>query len=583
MKVLLTTLNAKYVHSSLALRSLAAYCQRQGVPAGIKEYTINQSLFQIMRDIYREYPQVLGIACYIWNIRMVLELCSLIKKVMPEIQLILGGPEVSYDPEELLQLHKNIDYLVLGEGEEALANLLRCIADKVPCQVPGVAFRRIQGGDTATYQTVRVLDEIPFAYGADDLEILKERIIYYETSRGCPFSCQYCLSSASSGVRYYSLQRVMEDLQKFIDHDVKQVKFVDRTFNARKDHYLPILRFLANTQCRTNFHLEIAADLLDDEAISILQTAPVGRFQLEIGIQSIHEPTLAAVCRKNDWEKIKKNVSTLRETKNMHLHVDLIVGLPFETMELFSRSFNAVYDLQPHMLQIGFLKLLKGSGIRNTAHVHEYVYSDEAPYEVLANRYLSYSEVRQLQLLEDVFNLTYNSGRFPATLKYVVERLFQGDAFKLYYALSCLWEKEKMDLVSHSPKTLYEVLIHFCQTIAPSQVNVLMEFLKFDALTTDNGSLRPDFLPWHYVGKPSEEGNFWRDEESVGCYLPGYRFSSWRDIKRHYQLELFTVDVAHYLATGEITQQEVAILFDYRSYNPSFVRLAANWRSHDAL
>jgi hypothetical protein len=408
-----------------------------------------------------------------------------------------------------------------------------------------------------------VLDDLPFAYQIAELKAIKDRIIYYETSRGCPFSCQYCLSSATVGVRFYSLQRVFTDLQVFIDQDVRQVKFVDRTFNARKEHYLPIIRFLSQQQCRTNFHFEIAADLLDAEAIALLTAAPPGRFQLEIGVQSTHEPTLEAICRQNDWDKIVKNVSALRQKDNMHLHLDLIVGLPYETLELFSRSFNDVYSLQPHMLQIGFLKMLKGSGVRRSEQLHDYVYTDSAPYEVLANRYLSYGEVRGLQFLEEVFNLTYNSNRFHTALNWLIKTVFAGNAFSLYHALSSYWEQQEMNLLSHSPKAMYGFLIQFCQESFPEQLTIFFELLKFDALTSDNGTIRPEFLPWNYPAMEQDISAFWRDEAWAGNYLPNYRFTSWREVKRSYQVELFRINIPEYLQTGQIVQQNTTLLFDY--------------------
>ena len=469
MKILLTTLNAKYVHTSLGLRSLAAYCRKEGYDVSVREYTINHGLPQILSDIYSQKPQVIGLACYIWNIRMVLELCSLLKKVMPEVILILGGPEVSYDSADILKSNACVDYVISGEGEAALSELLSTLSrTEVECSVSGVSFRK---GDQVLVngpaRIVSVLDTLPFAYQEQDMEELGDRILYYESSRGCPFSCQYCLSSTTAGVRFYSLMRVFKDLQLFIDHDVKQVKFVDRTFNTRKEHYLPIIQFLAQQTCRTNFHFEIAADLLSQDVIELLAAAPAGRFQLEVGVQSTYEPTLTAIQRQNDWEKIVKNVSQLRLADNIHLHLDLIIGLPFETLQYFSQSFNSVYLLQPHMLQIGFLKMLKGSGLRNAAADHDYVYSDDAPYEVLGNRYLGYSEIRELHVIEDVFNLTYNSGRFQTTLKWMIETFFCGSAFTYYQKLGAFWQQEEMTMLSHGPKAIYEFLFKYCCEASP--------------------------------------------------------------------------------------------------------------------
>ena len=582
MSILLTTLNAKYVHSSLALRNLAAFCSLNEIEVSIKEYTINQHLPHILSDIYRRQPQIVGIACYIWNMRQVKELCGLIKKVMPDVTLILGGPEVSYDAEAVFR-STPADYIIQGEGEQALTNLLSCLKSGSWQPIPGVACRNPEQLSINECQVVDKLDEIPFAYKNDQLQELRDRIIYYESSRGCPFSCQYCLSSATSGVRFYSLSRVLSDLQKFIDADVKQVKFVDRTFNTKKDHYLPILQFLAKQNCRTNFHFEIAADLLDDEAISILTAAPVGRFQLEIGIQSVYEPTLQAICRKNDWQLIQKSVAKLREADLIHLHLDLIVGLPYESKDMFARSFNAVYSLQPHMLQIGFLKLLKGSGIRKNAESHGYVYTEEAPYEVLANSYMAYSEIREMHIIEDVFNLTYNSGRFTATLRFLVDDLHNKDAFKLFALLAEYWERLEMDMVSHAPKAIYSFIYSFCVSYYPRLADTILVFLKFDSLCHDDKKVRPEFLPWN--DKPTKDSinRFWHDEDLVKTYLPDFHFTSWREVNQNYHIEYFSIDVSYYLETGEILRQDTMLLFDFRQPKPVYRRISLKGVNEDAL
>lgn len=564
MKVLLTTLNAKYIHTSLALRNLREFCRQDGIDITIAEYTINQSCQQILSDIYSHKPEVVGIACYIWNMAMVSELASLLKKVLPGTVLILGGPEVSYDPAEVLQTHPAVDYIVMGEGEEVLCELLRNLRLHRGRGIDGLAWRTQAGiCVNGKPRTVSRLDQLPFAYHPAELESFKERILYYESSRGCPFSCQYCLSSATSGVRFYSLERVLADLTVFIAHDVKQVKFVDRTFNSRKEHYLPIIRFLSQQECRTNFHFEIAADWLDEEALALLAAAPPGRFQLEIGIQSTNEPTLAAICRRNDWGKINRSLSVLRQSGNMHLHLDLIVGLPYETLAIFARSFNAVYDLKPHMLQIGFLKLLKGSGVRRSGQLHDYAYTDAAPYEVLSNRYLNYAAIRKLHLFEDVFNLTYNSGRFLTACGWLIAERCGGNAFAFYFSLSHYWEQRQMHFSSHSPKGMYEFLAQFCQERFPQQLATFLELLKFDALTSDGGSVRPECLPWNYPELEAEISAFWRNDETVARYLAGYRFTSWRQIKRTYQVEAFTLDIPALLRTGRLQQQRSVLLFDY--------------------
>lgn len=566
MKVLLTTLNAKYSHSALALYSLAAYCRQFHGNIVIDEYTINQPLPHIVSRIYQHQPTVIAIACYIWNIKQVLELCSIVKKILPKSILVLGGPEVSYDAEQILNNNPAVDHIVCGEGELALEQLLTALQSTDQPAIVGVASRSLDGTIIkADYQQITTLAQLPFAYTESDLMMVQEKIIYYESSRGCPFSCQYCLSGNSKNVRFYPLQRVLSELKVFIDHNVRQVKFVDRTFNAKPEHYLPILEFLAHQDCRTNFHLEVAADLLTEAALEILTTAPAGRFQLEIGIQSTYEPTLAAVKRHHQWYKLVENVKRLRQAGNVHLHLDLIVGLPFETIERFADSFNTVYKLQPQMLQIGFLKLLKGSGLRRTAHLHDCVYNEAAPYEILSNRYLNYSEIYELQLLEDVFNHTYNSGRFITTLRYLVS-WFSGDAFYCYRCLTKFWVEHDMQLVAHSPKTIVDFIRKFCLETLPTNIAAnSLELLRFDLLQSTN--LRPEILPWQYPKYAEIIGAFWRNQSQVQQYLPQFKFSSWRNIHQQYQIEKFKVDIPLFLASGRLEMNSIVLLFCFEPEN----------------
>ena len=584
MNVVLSTLNAKYVHSSLALRYLAAYCRPSCPDLVVREYSINNRLTAILADLYAHQPEVVGLACYIWNIELTLALAKMIKQVMPETVIVLGGPEVSYQPGELLTSHPDIDYIIQGEGEESLAALLAVLADGAEVSaIHGLAWRDETGqvfeGEA---QTVPHLDDIPFPYSAADFAELKDKIMYYESSRGCPFSCQYCLSSTTQGVRFFSLARVLGDLQTFINAGVKQVKFVDRTFNTNRDHYLPILKFLAEQSCATNFHLEVAADCLHPEALAILRSAPPGRFQLEIGVQSTHQPTLKAVQRHNDWPRLVETVTALRQGSPIHLHLDLIVGLPYESYQQFGVSFNDVYRLQPHMLQIGFLKMLKGSGIRAKEQGHDYVYSESAPYEVLQNKYLTYGELRRLQLLEDVFNQTYNSGRFQRSLTWLVEQ-WGSDPFCFYEALTLYWEEQGHHQVAHSAKGVTANLLAFCATHCGDSAGLLGELLKWDALISDRGRLRPEELPWNGDQWQDQCNRFWRDGEIAGAYIPGYVFTNWRDLKRLYHIEVFS-GAALLVLTGEAQGRAGgrAVLFDYRGGEPCWTVIAeCHFRGED--
>lgn len=571
MKVVLSTLNAKFIHSSLALRYLRGYCRPVCPDMHIKEYTINNELLYILSDLYSERPDVLGLACYIWNIEATLDLVRLVKKVLPETIIILGGPEVTYDPAEIIEANAEVDYIIQGEGEVALAALLSALRQgKRADAIEGVTGRQNGVACAGNPQVVAELDSIPFPYCADDMSELKDKIVYYESSRGCPFSCQYCLSSATAGVRFFSLERVLADLAFFIEHDVKQVKFVDRTFNARRDHYWPILRFLAEAECRTNFHFEIAADLLDDETLEFLRNAPKGRFQMEVGIQSTNPATLTEIQRKNNWPLITHNVKAINSFGNIHLHLDLIAGLPYEDLQRFGQSFNDVYSLRPDMLQLGFLKMLRGSGMRRSAAKHGYKYMDKAPYEVLANNYMDYGDIRRLKILEDVFNHLYNSGRFAVTLDWLVAGYNDGDAFGFYNAFTGYWEERKLHLAAHGVKALYRFLVDYCEEKRPGQTEFCRELLRFDALLCDNGNLRPDFLPWDGDQWNDEKNAFWRDETRVRKYLPDYRFTTWRELKKNYHIEVFTVDVPEYLRRGELKANATVVLFAFAGERSSY-------------
>ena len=563
MKVVLTTLNAKFIHSSIALKYLEVACRPICSEIVSKEYTINNELLNILSDIYKEQPAIVGLACYIWNVDMTLKLAGLLKKVLPKVIIVLGGPEVTYDPADIMQQHSSVDYVVQGEGEETLRGLLIALQSDAPVNgIAGLTFRQNEAIVTGKPQIVADLNTIPFPYCDEDIDKLQDKIIYYESARGCPFSCSYCLSSATCGVRFLNLERVYKDLQFFITHNVRQVKFVDRTFNARKEHYLPILRFLANSNCRTNFHFEIAADVLDDEVLEFLKEVPVGRFQFEIGIQSTYEDTLNKISRHNNWSKIVNYVTKIISYQNIHVHLDLIVGLPQENYERFGQSFNDVYQLQPQMLQIGFLKMLKGAAIRNSGDKFNYIFLDYAPYEVLGNDCLTYGDIRKLKILEEVFNQVYNTGRFKYSLLFLIT-LHGGNAFRFYHDLATYWEERELHLVAHSSKSLYKYLVDFCQAHHASEGELAQEFLRFDALMSEKGRVRPDVLPWNNEIWATEKGTFWSRQETVRNYLPDYTFTNWRDIHKKHHIEVFLIDIPQYLQSGTITHVDTPILFSY--------------------
>lgn len=486
--------NAKYSHTSLAVRYL-----RQAVPGSrILELTINDYLLPMLGAIYEMQPKVLGIACYIWNIERVKELLQVLPKALPDCTILCGGPEVSYETRSFLEAFPMVDYVVRGEGEEAVAALCkRLLEGETGAGIPGLAWRGHQGSPVV----VQDLAAIPFPYTGAELSGIREKILYYETSRGCPFSCAYCLSCATAGVRFLPLTRVFQELSFFVRHDVRQVKFVDRTFNAKKSHFLPILEWIANlpATCRTNFHFEVAIDYLDEDVLAVLARMPEGRVQLEIGIQSTNEATLAAVSRVNHWQDIASHIRTILGFHNMHLHVDLIIGLPGEGLASFHRSFNDVFALQPDALQLGFLKFLKGAAMMELVPRYNYAYMPMAPYEVLQSDALMYGEIRWLHIFEDVFERYYNAGRCRHVTTYLTRRCAGGDAFLFWKQLTDWWEEKGFHRCRHADRNLYHYLLDFAieQSSAGEEERTKLDaLLRYDAIQKEGLRSFPPGLHW---------------------------------------------------------------------------------------
>ncbi|MBQ1890464.1 MAG: DUF4080 domain-containing protein, partial [Selenomonas sp.] len=490
-EILWLGINAKYSHTSLAIRYL-----REAVPGSrILELTINHQLLAMLGEIYEQQPKVLGISCYIWNIEVVKRLLRLLPAALPDTVIICGGPEVSYGTADFMREFPMVDYVLRGEGEEAIraltSQLLTCQFDRSKVnaaldqsEIRGIAWRSQDGTIQEGHDvTVADLADVPFAYREEEMAAIRERILYYETSRGCPFSCAYCLSCATAGVRYLPLTRVFSELDFFVRHDVRQVKFVDRTFNAKKKHFLPILKYLLALpdSCRTNFHFEVAIDYLDEEVLTVLSQLPKGRVQLEIGIQSTNEQTLQAVSRVNHWEDIQAHIERIMRFHNMHLHVDLIIGLPGEGMASFHRSFNDVYALQTDMLQLGFLKFLKGAAMMDLVTPYGYQYMPMAPYEVLVTDALSYGEIRWFHSFEMVFELYYNAGRCRKTAGYLIREAEQGDAFAFWQKFTDWWEEKGFHKIGHSTKNLYGYLRDFACAVYKLDEVLLDNLLRFDA------------------------------------------------------------------------------------------------------
>ena len=496
MKILLAACNAKYIHSNLAVYNLKSCSGEYSSSVVVKEYTINQIRDDILKDIYLEQPDVVCFSCYIWNISFVRELVPDLKKILPQVEFWAGGPEVSYDAVEFLKKNPAFFGVMVGEGEETFHELAGYYIERKPetlSGIRGVAFRDENKGRDIVHTGWRELmdlSKVPFAYS--NLTEFKNRIIYYESSRGCPFSCSYCLSSIDKKLRFRDIELVKKELQFFIDNKVPQVKFVDRTFNCKHDHAMEIWRYITeNDNGITNFHFEISADLLRAEELALMKTMRPGLIQLEIGVQSTNPQTIKAIRRTMDFEKLKGIVEQIHSFGNIHQHLDLIAGLPYEGYDSFHKSFCDVYALRPEQFQLGFLKVLKGSYMMEMTGEYQILYKDREPYEVLSTAWLTYGEILRLKMVESMVEVYYNSGQFKNTLVFL-EKYFD-DPFRMYEALGRFYEKKGYSEISHSRMRRYEILMEFAgeQKEIPSEA--LSDVMLLDLYLRENLKSRPSF------------------------------------------------------------------------------------------
>ena len=496
MKILLAACNAKYIHSNLAVYNLKSCSGEYSSRVVVKEYTINQIRDDILKDIYLEQPDVVCFSCYIWNISFVRELVPDLKKILPQVEFWAGGPEVSYDAVEFLKKNPAFFGVMVGEGEETFHELAGYYIERKPetlSEIRGVAFRDENKGRDIVHTGWRELmdlSKVPFAYS--NLTEFKNRIIYYESSRGCPFSCSYCLSSIDKKLRFRDIELVKKELQFFIDNKVPQVKFVDRTFNCKHDHAMEIWRYITeNDNGITNFHFEISADLLRAEELALMKTMRPGLIQLEIGVQSTNPQTIKAIRRIMDFEKLKGIVEQIHSFGNIHQHLDLIAGLPYEGYDSFHKSFCDVYALRPEQFQLGFLKVLKGSYMMEMTGEYQILYKDREPYEVLSTAWLTYGEILRLKMVESMVEVYYNSGQFKNTLVFL-EKYFD-DPFRMYEALGRFYEKKGYSEISHSRMRRYEILMEFAgeQKEIPSEA--LSDVMLLDLYLRENLKSRPSF------------------------------------------------------------------------------------------
>ena len=493
MKILLAACNAKYIHSNLAVYDLQAYAAEYADHIVLKEYTINQQKDDIMRDIYLEHPDVVCVSCYIWNVSFVKELMADLTKILPDADFWAGGPEVSYDAEKFLTENPEFKGVMVGEGEETFRELAGYYVEKNSQDLKDMTGICYKDGEKIIHngwRQIMDLSSIPFIY--KDLSDFKNRIIYYESSRGCPFSCSYCLSSIDKKLRFRDTEMVKKELQFFIDNKVPQVKFVDRTFNCKHDHAMTIWKYInEHDNGVTNFHFEISADLLREEELQEMSTMRPGLIQLEIGVQSTNPDTIKAIHRTMDFEKLKGIVDRIHSFGNIHQHLDLIAGLPYEDYDSFRHSFNDVYALKPQQLQLGFLKVLKGSHMMEMCQEYGIVYKTREPYEVISTKWLDYDHVLKLKTVENMVEVYYNSGQFQNTLEYL-EGFFP-DAFSIYERLGNFYMEKGYGDVSHTRMRRYEILLEFLENVPEISMDQVKDQMIYDLYLRENLKSRPGF------------------------------------------------------------------------------------------
>ena len=544
MNIVLTAINAKYIHSNLAVYSLRAYAKKYAecceTEISIAEYTINQQMDDILMDLYKKQPDVLFFSCYIWNLTYVEELVREVHKIFPKLPIWVGGPEVSYDATDVLTRLPELAGVMFGEGEETFKELVEYYHGQAGVQselrdIQGIAYRN-ENGEIIQNAWRKPIDlsTVPFVY--QDMEDFKNKIIYYESSRGCPFSCSYCLSSVDKCLRFRDLDLVKRELQFFIDEKVPQVKFVDRTFNCNHKHAMEIWRYLMeHDEGVTNFHFEVAADLLNEEELQLIAQMRPGLIQLEIGVQSTNEKTIKEIRRTMKFSEVARIVKRIHEGENVHRHLDLIAGLPYEDMESFKKSFDDVYGLHPQQLQLGFLKVLKGSYMEEQKESYGLLHKSRPPYEVLCTKWLSYQDILELKMVENMVEVYYNSGQFCYTLRNL-EKEF-ASPYELYFQLGKYYENKNLHMVSHSRIARYEILLDFIREYDVKKEALYRELLTFDLYLRENVKNRPAFAGDYTVSK---------------------------EIKRKYpksaHLEKFCYDVA-----GDCRKKEQIILFEYEN------------------
>ncbi|WP_223700587.1 B12-binding domain-containing radical SAM protein [Sutcliffiella deserti] len=563
MKIIATTLNAKYIHTNLAIRYLKAYAEPE-YNVDLVEYTIKDPLMNIVSDLIQKKPDVIGFSCYIWNIEETIKVISMLKKIKPNLTIVLGGPEVTYDVSYWLERLVDVDFIVIGEGEITFKQLLKELEGARDfASISGLAYRVDQEKKISPQRNKVDLKELASPYRfQEDLSQLGKRVTYFETSRGCPFSCQFCLSSIEVGVRYFDREKVKEDIRFLMEHGAKTIKFVDRTFNISRSYAMEMFRFLIDEhKPGTVFQFEITADIMRPEVIEFLnQEAPAGLFRFEIGVQSTNDETNELVMRKQNFTKLSRTVTMVKEGGKIDQHLDLIAGLPEENYESFKNTFNDVFALRPEELQLGFLKMLRGTGLRIRAHEHGYIYMDNAPYEILGNNILSFDDIIRIKQVEDVLEKYWNDHRMDATVEHLVTNVFP-TPFDFFQSFGSYWDNQGWSRIGHQLEDLYKRLFSFLKDTAQKNSVEVEGLMKYDYLR--HQKFKPRKPWWEDRLSKQVRTSLYKSllaaPEVLGNTFVKIQLNE-KELYKHTMIEEVPFDLALYLETGQIKQDDCFML-----------------------